>query len=80
MRYRFGAGLRHAFQVRGLDMQRVADEARVSPATVSSAVRGGSLNMATAIRIARVVSQHPVVPELDAWSATAVPPTEKCAG
>jgi hypothetical protein len=40
-----------------------------SPSTVSSAVRGRSLNLRTATRIARAVAGHPVMPGLEAWGA-----------
>ena len=68
VKYRFGPALAHALQIRGLDMQRVAEVARVSPATVSSAVRSHSLNMRTATRIAKVVADHSVLRELEEWS------------
>jgi hypothetical protein len=68
MRYRFGPTLLHALQVRGLEMRRVAELARVSPTTVSAAVRGRSVNMTTATRIARVVAACPVIDELVEWS------------
>jgi len=48
-------------------MRRVADMARVSPSTVSSAVRGRSLNLTTATRIVKVVVSQPVITELDEW-------------
>lgn len=67
MRYRFGPAFGHAMRVRGLDLSKVATMADVSPATASSAVRGRSLNLRTAIRLARAVSQCPVLPELEWW-------------
>jgi transcriptional regulator with XRE-family HTH domain len=72
MKYRFGPALSRALQIRGLDMQRVAELANVSPATVSSAVRGRSLNLTTATRIAKVVARSPVLRELEEWSVDAI--------
>ncbi|MGH7750405.1 MAG: helix-turn-helix domain-containing protein [Candidatus Dormibacteria bacterium] len=69
MRYRFGPAFGHAVRLRGLDLGTLAAEAGVSPSTASSAVRGRSLNLRTAIRIARAVAGSPVIPELESWSA-----------
>jgi hypothetical protein len=69
VRYRFGPVFAHALRIRGLDVGTVAVLAGVSPATVSSAVRGGSVNLSTATRIAKVVSHSPVIRELEEWSA-----------
>lgn len=67
MRYRFGEALCHALRIRGLDISTVAALAEVSPSTVSSAVRGRSLNLRTAVHIAKAVAACPVVPELEKW-------------
>jgi hypothetical protein len=67
MRYRFGPAFGHAMRIRGLDVSRLASLAAVSPATASSAVRGRCLNLRTAMHIAKVVGQCPVVPELELW-------------
>jgi hypothetical protein len=57
-----------AIRVRGLTMSEVAQRARLSVATVSSAVRGRPVNMTTAVRLAKVVSASPIIPELDEWA------------
>lgn len=68
MRYRFGPAFRHALQVRGLDLVRVAEMADVAPSTVSAAVHGRRLNVRTATRIAKAVGTCQVIPELDRWA------------
>ncbi|MFZ0130634.1 MAG: helix-turn-helix transcriptional regulator [Candidatus Dormiibacterota bacterium] len=57
-----------AIRVRGLTLSEVAQRARLSVATVSSAVRGRPVNMTTAVRLAKVVSASPIIPELDEWA------------
>jgi transcriptional regulator with XRE-family HTH domain len=69
MRYRFGAGFSEAVQIRGLTAQKLAQLAQVSPATASAALRGRDVQMASALRIARAVTQAPVVPELEQWGS-----------
>jgi plasmid maintenance system antidote protein VapI len=76
MRYRFGPAFAHSLQIRGLDIQRVAEMADVCPGTVSSAVHGRHLNMRTAMRIAKVVAGSPVIAELEEWSGSRVVPPE----
>ncbi len=68
MRYQFGQAFCHAVRIRGLDITTLAGLAEVSPATVSAAVRGRSVNLRTAMRIARTVAGCPVVAELALWS------------
>ena len=57
-----------AIRVRGLTLSEVAQRARLSLATVSSAVRGRPVNITTAVRLAKVVSASPIIPELDEWA------------
>ena len=57
-----------AIRVRGLTLSEVALRARLSLATVSSAVRGRPVNITTAVRLAKVVSASPIIPELDEWA------------
>jgi hypothetical protein len=57
-----------AIRVRGLTLSEVALRARLSVATVSSAVRGRPVNITTAVRLAKVVSASPIIPELDEWA------------
>ena len=57
-----------AIRVRGLTLSEVAQRARLSVATVSSAVRGRPVNITTAVRLAKVVSASPIIPELDEWA------------
>jgi transcriptional regulator with XRE-family HTH domain len=64
----FDAAFAHAVRIRGLTLTDLAHRAHVSVATASSAVRGRQVNIATALRLARVVGATPVVPELEAWA------------
>jgi hypothetical protein len=66
-RLAFDAELAHAIRVRGLTLTEVARRANLSPATVSSALSGHPVNLTTALRLTRVVSACPVVPELERW-------------
>jgi len=68
MKYRFDISIVEAVRIRGLTINRLAQLAHVSPSTVSAAVHGQELQIATALRIARAVSQAPVVDELERWS------------
>ena len=68
MRYSFAADFAREVRIRGLSLTEVARLAGVSLATVSGAVHGKSINLATAVRIARAVGGREVIPELDAWS------------
>jgi hypothetical protein len=67
MKYQFGPALADAVRVGGLTARTLAQSAHVSPAVVSAALHGREVQMATALRIARAVSQAPVVPELQQW-------------
>jgi predicted transcriptional regulator len=69
VRYRFGPSFEQAIRVRGLDLVRIAEMANVAPSTVSSAIRGKRLNVATAVRIAKAVAKCDIVPELESWVA-----------
>ena len=69
MKYRFGAGFLEAVQARGLTIQKLAELAHVSPATASAALHGREVQIATAQRIARAVTQAPIVPGLEEWRA-----------
>jgi len=68
MKYRFDITLVEAVRIRGLTVQRLAQLARVSPATVSAAIHGQEMQIATALRIARAVSETPIVDALERWS------------
>lgn len=56
----FGPAFLEAIRVRGLTLTEVARRA--------PAVRGHAVNITTALRLARVVSAAPTVPELEAWT------------
>jgi len=60
--------------VRGLSLTEVAQRAHVSVATLSSAVHGHQVNVTTALRLARVASSAPIVPELEAWARSPASP------
>ncbi|MHB8490357.1 MAG: hypothetical protein ACYDCS_09315 [Candidatus Dormibacteria bacterium] len=64
----FGPAFLQAIRARGLTLTEVAGRAHVVVATVSSAVRGHPVNITTALRLARVVSAAPIVPELETWA------------
>lgn len=67
MMYVFGREFARALRIRGLSASRVAELARVSPATVGSALHGREVQVATAMRIARAVADAPVIDELEQW-------------
>jgi hypothetical protein len=67
VRYTFGRTFGHALRIRGLNIVTLAGLAEVSPATVSAAVRGRSVNLRTALHIAKAVARCPVVAELERW-------------
>ena len=66
-RIAFHGALAHAMRVRALTFTEVARRTHLNLATVSRAVSGRPVNLTTALRIARVVSACPVVPELEEW-------------
>lgn len=66
-RLAFDAEIAHAIRVRRLTLTEVARRANLSPATVSSAISGRPVNLTTALRLTRMVSACPVVPELERW-------------
>jgi transcriptional regulator with XRE-family HTH domain len=66
-RITFGAELRYAMQVRGLSLTDVARLSGVAVATASSAAKGRPVNVTTALRVARAVAAHAIVPELLEW-------------
>jgi predicted transcriptional regulator len=74
-RYVFGPEFAHAVRVRGLTLTELARRADVCVPTASSAVRGRPVNLATAIRLARVVKATPVIPELELWIGREAVPT-----
>lgn len=67
MKYRFGPAFSDAVRVRGLTATRLAQLAHVSTATAAAALQGRELQIATALRLARAVSEAPVVPALEQW-------------
>jgi predicted transcriptional regulator len=67
-RVSFTPDLLRAVKLRALTLDELARSARVSPATVSAAVRGKRVNVSTALRISRAVSARPPIPELESWT------------
>ena len=67
-RVAFDRELLRAIQIRGLTVGEIARRARLSPATVSAAIRGKSLNVRSAVLLARAVAACPVIPELEEWA------------
>jgi hypothetical protein len=66
--FRFSPDFETAVRVRGLTASRVAELARVAPATVSAALHGRRVTLQCALRIARAVHGCSVIPELAAWA------------
>jgi hypothetical protein len=66
-RLAFDDELAHAIRIRGLTATEVARRANLTLATVSSALAGRPVNLTTALRLTRVVSACPVIPELELW-------------
>lgn len=60
------ARLIHAIQVRGLHLSDVARLSGLALPTVSAAVSGRLVNIATALAVARAISSSPMVAELKA--------------
>lgn len=58
--------LRHAIQVRGLHLSDLARITGLTLPTISAAVSGRRINVATALAVARAVISRPVVTELEA--------------
>ena len=67
MRYQFGPSFADAVRIRGLTATRLAELANVSTATAAAALHGKELQMATALRLARAVTETPVIPALEQW-------------
>jgi hypothetical protein len=67
-RITFDEKLAHAIRVRGITLTEVAHRANLALATVSAALSGRPVNVTTALRLTRVVSACPIVPELEAWA------------
>jgi hypothetical protein len=67
MKYRFGPAFSDAVRIRGLTVTRLAQLAHVSTATAAGAVQGRELQIATALRLARAVSEAPIIPALEQW-------------
>jgi transcriptional regulator with XRE-family HTH domain len=57
-------------QLRGMRMCDLAEAAGVSPPTVSAAVAGRSVNLRTALALAKALSLRPVIAEMDGLIAT----------
>ena len=68
MKYRFGEQFAGAVRIRGLTVSQLAERAGVSPGTVAAALHGREVQIRTALRIARAVSEAPVVPALEEWA------------
>ena len=68
VKYRFGDQFADAVRVRGLTVSRLAELAGVSPGTVAAALHGREVQIRTALRIAKAVSEAPVVPALEEWA------------
>lgn len=81
-RFVFNPAFARAVQVRGLTLAELARRANVSGATAASAVRRRRpCNMATALRLARVVEDTPILPELERWmQAEEEPPDPRAPG
>jgi len=73
MKYQFGPEFAKAVRIRGLTAQRLAKLASVSPATVGAALHGRAVQIATALRIVRAVTETPVIDGLEEWEGRALP-------
>jgi hypothetical protein len=58
--------LTHAIQVRGLHLSDVARISGLTLPTISAAVSGRQVNVATALAVTRAVISRPVITELEA--------------
>lgn len=67
MKYRFGEQFADAVRIRGLTVSGLAELAGVSPGTAAAALHGRDVQIRTALRIAKAVSEAPVVPALEEW-------------
>jgi hypothetical protein len=67
-RITFSSAFARAVRTRGLTLTELARRAHTSVATASKAVRQRQVNMTTGLRLARVVSASPIVPELEEWT------------
>jgi len=72
VKYRFSTDFREAVRIRGLTAAKLACLAHVAPATVAAALSGHELRLDTALRIAKAVSDAPVVPALETWSGSSL--------
>ena len=68
MKYRFSAAFAEAVRVRGLTAVELSRRAQVSPTTASAALHGREVQLSTALRLARAVTEAPVDPALQQWS------------
>jgi hypothetical protein len=59
-------------QVRGMGISDLALAAHLSPATVSSALAGRTVNLRTALSLAKVLHTRPVLPEMVGLVASSV--------
>jgi hypothetical protein len=64
MRITFRGDLIYELAARGLDYRRAAELAGLSEITVSAAAHGRQVNLATAVRLAKLLHARPVNPEL----------------
>jgi hypothetical protein len=67
-RITFNSAFARAVRVRGFTLTELARQAHTSVATASKAVHQRPVNMTTGLRLARVVSASPIVPELEEWT------------
>ncbi len=64
MRITFRGDLIYELAARGLDYRRAAELAGLSEITISSAAHGKQVNLATGVRLARLLQSRAVIPEL----------------
>ncbi|MHB1525564.1 MAG: hypothetical protein ACYCZN_04690 [Candidatus Dormibacteria bacterium] len=64
MRITFREDLMYELAARGLDYRQAAELAGLCEITISSAAHGKQVNLATAVRLAKVLQSRAVIPEL----------------
>jgi hypothetical protein len=67
-RITFNSAFARAIRIRGFTLTALAGQANTSIATASRAAHQRPVNMTTGLRLARVVSASPIVPELEEWT------------
>jgi hypothetical protein len=67
-RITFNSEFPRAVRIRGLTLTELARRANTAVATASKAAHQRQVNMTTGLRLARVVSASPIVPELEEWT------------